>query len=160
MRIILIIEQLFKSVYNNVMEIIIKKFDDLTAKDLYDIYHVRTSIFVVEQNCPYQEVDEQDLISTHFYIKEDDNIVAYLRLFPKDDHTGQIGRVLSTQRRKGYASKLVEKAIAYAKDYYDELFLEAQTYVVPLYEQFGFKVCGEEFLEDGIPHKPMTLRLK
>ncbi len=145
------------------MKVIIKKFDELTAAELHKIYKTRVSIFVVEQECPYQEVDDTDRDSLHIWIEENDEIKSYLRLFPKADaeNTAHIGRVLATERRKGYASQILKVGIETAKDVMkaDGIYLEAQTYALPLYTKLGFAPCGEEFLEDGIPHTPMMIEL-
>ena len=143
------------------MELVIKRFDRLTPREVYEILKVRTAVFVVEQECPYQEVDGTDYDSLHVWLEEDDNIVAYLRVFEKDKEKNmvQIGRVLSARRGEGLGAKILEHGIEAAKLELnaESIFIEAQTYALPFYEKFGFKACGEEFLEDGIPHTPMML---
>lgn len=110
------------------------------------------AVFVVEQNCPYQEVDDTDKRSLHIWLTDDDGeLLSYLRMFQKDEETLQIGRVLSLKRRCGYAEKLMhavlEKAneISLADEKINEIYLEAQTYAVGFYEKFGFKSYGNEF---------------
>lgn len=143
------------------MELVIKRFDRLTPREVYEILKVRTAVFVVEQECPYQEVDGTDYDSLHVWLEEDDNIVAYLRVFEKDKEKNmvQIGRVLSARRGEGLGAKILEHGIEAARLELnaESIFIEAQTYALPFYEKFGFKACGEEFLEDGIPHTPMML---
>lgn len=143
------------------MGLVIKRFDRLTPKEVYEILKVRTAVFVVEQECPYQEVDGTDYDSLHVWLEEDDSIVAYLRVFEKDKEKNmvQIGRVLSARRGEGLGAKILEHGIEAAKLELnaESIFIEAQTYALPFYEKFGFKACGEEFLEDGIPHTPMML---
>lgn len=143
------------------MELVIKRFDRLTPTEVYEILKVRTAVFVVEQECPYQEVDGTDYDSLHVWLEEDDSIVAYLRVFEKDKEKNmvQIGRVLSARRGEGLGAKILEHGIEAAKLELnaESIFIEAQTYALPFYEKFGFKACGEEFLEDGIPHTPMML---
>lgn len=143
------------------MELVIKRFDRLTPREVYEILKVRTAVFVVEQECPYQEVDGTDYDSLHVWLEKDDNIVAYLRVFEKDKEKNmvQIGRVLSARRGEGLGAKILEHGIEAAKLELnaESIFIEAQTYALAFYEKFGFKACGEEFLEDGIPHTPMML---
>lgn len=145
------------------MELIIKHFDELTTKELFDIYKCRVSVFVVEQNCPYQEVDDADTVAYHVYLKDDEGIQAYARVLPP--HTtfeeASIGRVISKKRRCGLGTRIVEEAIKVVKDKFDvdQIKIEAQVYARKLYEKAGFKQTSEEFLEDGIPHIEMTLEI-
>lgn len=142
--------------------LVIKNFDRLTPREVYEILRIRTAVFVVEQECPYQEVDGTDYNSLHVWLEEGDEIVAYLRIFEKDAETKtvQIGRVLSKRRGEGLGAKVLEHGIEAARLEMgaDNIFIEAQTYALAFYEKFGFKACGEEFLEDGIPHTPMMLK--
>ena len=142
------------------MNIEIKNFEELSNLELFEIFKSRVAIFVVEQNCPYQEIDDIDLISEHIFIKDDKGkILSYLRLFKKDDRTMQIGRVVSTVRGKGYAGLVLHEAVERAKKMPNihEIYLEAQTYAIGFYGKEGFSPYGEEFLEDGIPHIKMKL---
>lgn len=143
------------------MELVIKNFDRLTSREVYEILKIRTAVFVVEQNCPYQEVDGTDYDSLHVWLEEKDEIKAYLRAFPKSDDgkTVQIGRVLSKERGVGLGAKVMSSGIQAVKAELspEQIVIEAQTYAIPFYEKFGFEVNGEEFLEDGIPHTPMIL---
>ncbi len=141
------------------MKLEIKEFSKLSTQELFDIYKARVAVFVVEQNCPYQEIDDTDKRSLHIWLKgEDGELLSYLRLFRKDEETLQIGRVLSVKRKCGYAEKVMCAALEKANEILlsdgrtKEIYLEAQTYAVPFYEKFGFKTYGDEFLEDGIPH--------
>ena len=142
------------------MEFVIKQFYELTLDELYKILKVRTSIFVVEQNCPYQELDDLDQNSYHIYLEEDNQIIAYARVIPKDNpfHEVSIGRVLVTKRRHGYGTKIVQKAIEVAIEKYhtEKIVIEAQTYVKKMYENVGFKQTSMPFLEDGIEHIKMV----
>ena len=130
---------------------------------MYEILRIRTAVFVVEQECPYQEVDGTDYESLHVWLEEDKEIVAYLRIFEKDREQNmvQIGRVLSKRRGEGLGAKILEHGIEAAQLEMgaDSIFIEAQTYALPFYQKFGFESCGEEFLEDGIPHTPMLLKI-
>ena len=143
--------------------LVIKKFDRLTPREVYEILRIRTAVFVVEQECPYQEVDGTDYDSLHVWLEEDKEIVAYLRIFVKDEETNtvQIGRVLSKRRGEGLGAKVLEHGLEAAKIEMgaDRVFIEAQTYALDFYKKFGFGACGEEFLEDGIPHTPMMVNI-
>ena len=143
------------------MELIIKSFNELSTKELYEILKTRSEIFVVEQNCAYQDIDDLDYDSIHIFIEDDDRVAAYLRIFLKDKNTAQIGRVVSLNHLKGLGSKIMEEAIRQIKEIYkvSKIYLEAQCYAIGFYEKFGFKVNSEEFLEDGIPHVKMILEL-
>ena len=145
------------------MELTIKHFDELSAQELFEIYRSRVAVFVVEQNCPYQEVDEADRHAYHITLREDGELVAYLRVVEQNVLREEItiGRVLSLKRRKGYASRLLAEGIRVAEECLnaDKIVIEAQVYAMPLYEKAGFVPVSEEFLEDGIPHVRM-LRTK
>ena len=142
------------------MDIIIKKFDELSLNELYKIMQLRSQVFVVEQNCIYQDLDDIDKISYHLFIKgNNDMIKAYLRIFEKDKDTAQIGRVVTEEkeRKKGYATKLMEKGIQLIKNEMkkNKVYLEGQVYCKDLYLKLGFEIISDEFLEDGIPHYKM-----
>jgi ElaA protein len=147
------------------METIIKLYKDLTIDELYEILKLRSIVFVVEQNCIYQDLDDIDKTSYHIFMKEKDKpeIKVYLRVFEKDKNTAQIGRVVTAQdkRRKGYASELIKKGIEIAKNEMkkNKVYLEGQVYASKLYEKLGFKIISDEFLEDGIPHYKMLKNL-
>lgn len=142
------------------MTLHIKSFPELTIWELYEILRVRAEVFVVEQNCVYPDPDGTDLRSLHVWLEEDGTILAYLRLFQKDpvENIVQIGRVLTTERGKGYGARVLQAGIQAAADYMQAagLYLEAQTYAIGFYEKAGFQVASETFLEDGIPHVRMT----
>ena len=146
------------------MELIIKTFDELTTQELYEIYKVRFKVFVVEQNCPYQDADEFDPVSTHIWLKDEDGIVSYIRVLPP--HTvfdePAIGRVLATKRNKGYGTYVVKEGIKYIKEKYpcEKITIEAQCYVRGMYEKIGFVQTSEEFLDVGIPHIKMQYSFK
>ena len=145
------------------MELVIKHFKELTTEELFAIYKLRTAVFVVEQNCPYQEVDDADRVAYHLYLRDEDGIAAYLRVLPQGvaHEAAAIGRVISVKRRMGLGTKIVQAGIAVAKEKFhaDCLEIGAQTYVRKLYENVGFIQSGPEYVEDGIPHIPMMLNL-
>ena len=145
------------------MKLSIKKFDGLNTRELFEIYRLRVSVFVVEQNCAYQEVDEADLTALHLMLRDDGGaLAAYCRVLPPEAGGTQalIGRVIAVRRRCGLGSEAVRGAMetALALPGVESLRVEAQSSAVPMYEKLGFQVVSEEYLEDGIPHKSMIYR--
>ena len=143
------------------MELVIKHFSELSAEELFEIYKLRISVFVVEQKCPYQEVDDADRVAYHLWLKDENGIEAYARVLPQEafSSTAMIGRVIAVKRRCGLGSKILEAAIHAAKAnlHADKITVEAQVYARSLYEKHGFRQTSEEFLEDGIAHIQMQL---
>ena len=142
------------------MEITVKSYAELTRDELFAILHARVAVFVVEQQCPYQEVDAQDREALHVCLWEDGELVAYLRAFVRDEQTAQIGRVLTLRRGCGYGTPVLRAGIRAARERLgrQKIYIEAQTYAVGFYEKEGFVTCSAEFLEDGIPHVQMLLQ--
>ena len=131
-----------------------RTFDELTTIELYRLLALRTEIFVVEQNCSYQEIDGKDEQAIHYWIEEDGEIVSALRVLTEASPVA-IGRVVTkaTHRGKGYSRLLMDAAI---KDFgHETLYLQAQTYVEPFYASFGFKRTSDVYQEDSIPHVDM-----
>lgn len=145
------------------METIIKKFEELTVKELYDILKLRVDVFVVEQNCPYPEIDGKDLTSIHVIMRDENGIQAYLRVLQPgvSFEESSIGRVITSpaMRRTGLGTKLLQEGIRIAREQMDTpgIRIEAQLYARSFYEKQGFVQSSEEFLEDGIPHIEMYL---
>ena len=142
------------------MELKIKHFSELDIYELHDIIKARVDVFVVEQTCPYGELDGYDTVSYHLWLEEDGKILSYLRVLPQETKFDEvsIGRVLSLRRRQGLASILMMEAIRVAVERFsaDKIRLEAQTYAKKLYEKAGFRQVSDEFKdEDGIPHVAM-----
>lgn len=139
--------------------LISKGFYELEHDEVYLIYKARCDVFVVEQNCPYPEVDEFDKICRHIALIENGVLLSYCRLLPENSRFSEasIGRVLATVRRRGYASEVVREALRVAFDEWRtaSLILDAQTYAIEFYEKLGFRVSSGEFLEDGLPHVQM-----
>lgn len=146
-----------------VMELVVKHFEELSAEELFEIYKLRVSVFVVEQNCPYQEVDDADKAAYHVYLKDETGIQAYLRVLPAGAtfEDPSIGRVIAVKRRRGLGTQIVSAGIQVARERMGaaRIVIEAQVYARKLYENAGFVQSSAEFLEDGIPHIQMTLRL-
>ena len=142
----------------------IKTFSELTVEELYAILRLRSEVFIVEQNCAYQDIDNVDQRSIHVWLEEDHMILGYLRYFDKtgEPETAQIGRVVTSVRGKGYGAEVLNQGIMeiLGTGLYEEIYLEAQVYAIPFYEKAGFRVTSDEFLEDGIPHVEMRRTLK
>ena len=141
------------------MKLICKHFNDLTAKELYEILRLRVNVFVVEQNCSYPEVDGKDLDAWHLWFEDEDGIAGYLRLLAPgvSFKEASIGRVIAKKRRCGIGSKLMQAGIEKMKEVYGDtdIRIEAQVYAREFYEKAGFVKVSEEFLDDGIPHIEM-----
>lgn len=138
------------------MELVTKRFDELSIDELYEILRVRAQVFVAEQNCAYQDIDGCDKNSYHIFLRDGAEIKAYLRIIYGAEEI-KIGRVLTTERGKGYAGIILKEGIKTVKEKLNgkKIVVDAQTYAKGLYEKFGFKQVSEEFLEDGIPHVKM-----
>ena len=143
------------------MKLIVKYFDDLTTKELYELLKARISIFVLEQNRVYQDLDDKDYHSLHVFFEDNGEVVACLRAFLKEDNVVQIGRVLTLYHGNGLGGKLLKEGIAQIQNKMNpkKIYIEAQCYATGFYEREGFKICSEEFLKDGIPHVAMDLKL-
>ncbi|MBD5451397.1 MAG: GNAT family N-acetyltransferase [Lachnospiraceae bacterium] len=145
------------------MKYIVKKFEELTTVELYEILKLRSEIFVVEQNCVYQDLDDIDYQSLHIICEENHNVLSYLRIYPKRGETDvvQIGRVVTLKHRTGSGRALMQQGIQTIKDTmnYKKIYIVAQKQAIGFYEKFGFIVTSDEFLEDGIPHVAMELTL-
>lgn len=139
------------------MQTHIQKFTQLSTQQLYKIYKLRVDVFVVEQQCPYHEIDDIDLESYHIYLQDDNSkILSYCRLYQQND-TYHIGRVISSTRRKGYGTQIMKTVLEFAGQtlHADSIIIEAQTYAKNFYEKLGFTQTSEPFDEDGIEHMQM-----
>ena len=140
-----------------------KTFQELTVDELYELLRVRSEVFVVEQNCVYQDMDYDDQESIHLWLTVADKVVALARVCPAGTHMQEIsiGRVITTERNKGYGKQVMLHAIEAAKKYFDakQIDIEAQEYAKGFYESVGFKQSSEVFMLDGIPHIKMTLEI-
>lgn len=136
-------------------------FDQLSKEDLYLILMERVNVFVVEQTCPYPEIDHRDQEALHLMAKEDGTIVAYCRIFQSGMmyEEASIGRVLVTQagRKKGYGKMLLSKALEKLSELGEtRVKIQAQAYLKSFYESFDFKAVSDCYDEDGIPHLDMV----
>lgn len=146
------------------MECIIKTFDELTVHELYQIIQIRTEIFVVEQKCSYQDLDDKDQAAYHVYLRDAQGIQAYLRVLGQGVafKEAAIGRVVTRRRGAGLGLQVVLAGIDVARTYLhaDVLRIGAQLYAKEFYEKAGFRQASEMYLEDGIPHIEMILDTK
>lgn len=144
------------------MEITIKHYRELTRDELYEIFKLRVDVFVVEQNCPYREIDEIDTDCWHLCLRENGRLEAYLRIiFSGENEPVTIGRVISVKRRCGLGTRILREAIEFSKKEFNakKFFIQAQTYARGLYEGVGFKQVSGEYLMDDQPHIKMELEL-
>ena len=141
---------------------ILKAFSDLTIDELYAILRLRAEVFVVEQDCPYQDLDNKDQKCFHVMLYEGDQLLGYSRLVPAGLSYKEIaiGRVISAKshRGKGLGKEVMELAIRYCGEIWGNgpIRLSAQVYAKDFYSSLGFVAEGEEYLEDGIPHVEMV----
>lgn len=139
----------------------IKRFHGLTLEELYRILQLRTEVFIVEQNCVYQDPDGKDQFAWHLMAIEDEKLAAYTRILPPgvSSESPAIGRVVtsSSKRRSGLGRELMRRSIETCEKLFGKtsITLSAQVYLQSFYESLGFIVVGEEYLEDGIPHIKM-----
>lgn len=146
------------------MRWVLKKFQELTGDELYALLRLRAEVFVVEQSCAFQDLDNKDQPSYHLLGYQDDELVAYTRLVPPgiSYEAASIGRVVTSpaHRRKGFGIELMQVSIEHCERLYDTttLVIGAQCYLQKFYESFGFVQSGEIYLEDGIEHIEMTRR--
>ena len=138
-----------------------KSFDELSKLELYEVLSFRQSIFVVEQKSWYQDLDGLDKISDHLLLKKDEQLVGYLRLTPPGIKykTPSIGRIAVIENLRGLSigSRLVDEGLKRSLENYmtDKSTISAQEYLIKFYEGHGFKVSGDVYDEDGIPHIQM-----
>lgn len=132
-------------------------FAELDARTWHDLLRLRIDVFVVEQECAYPELDGRDVEpgTRHLWLDRAGEPVAYLRILDDPGGVRRIGRVVVAKqaRGEGLSGRLLTEALAVVGD--RPCTLEAQSHLVVFYERFGFAVTGDEYVEDGIPHRPM-----
>ncbi len=129
------------------MKLTVKHFNDLTVSELYDILKLRVSVFVLEQSCLYQELDDMDKNAFHLWFSDEEGISAYLRVLPQSVWGEvSIGRVISVKRRQGLGSLILAEGIKTAKEKYGakRIAIGAQLYAESFYEKAGFARASEE----------------
>lgn len=140
----------------------IHSFSELSTGQLYEILRLRSEVFVVEQDCVYQDMDGLDQSSLHVCEWKKDRLIAYTRLLAPSvdfEDASAIGRIITcpSVRRKGHGRPIIERSIKACEARWPSypIKIHAQTYLLDFYETFGFVAYGEEFLEDGLPHRFM-----
>ncbi len=146
------------------MQLLSKSFSELTVPELFEILKTRVAVFVVEQRCAYQEIDEIDKLSRHVALVQDGKILAYVRVIPAGLSYPEVslGRVLTTKRGMGLGARIVKEGIKVAQTAFSAtaIRIAAQAYAAGFYEKLGFQACSEPFDEDGIPHVEMIWKAK
>ena len=139
-----------------------KAFIELTLDELYELLRVRSEVFVVEQNCVYQDMDGDDKQSIHLWLTKGEKVVALARVCPAGVHLSEnsIGRVITTERGKGYGEQIMRAAIDAAVEHFGATLIEieAQEYAQAFYEKVGFRKVSDTFMLDNIPHIRMHWR--
>ncbi|MEV0152429.1 GNAT family N-acetyltransferase [Micromonospora sp. NPDC050686] len=142
-------------------EVRVAAFDELDVRTFHDLLKLRIDVFVVEQSCPYPELDGRDVDpgTRHLWLPGERGPLAYLRILADPGGVARIGRVVvaPAARRGGHAGRLMAGALRVVGD--RPCVLEAQSYLVGFYARHGFAVSGPEYVEDGIPHTPMHRRI-
>jgi ElaA protein len=146
------------------MEFLIKEFNSLSTNQLFEIYKLRSEVFIVEQNCAYQDIDAMDLSAKHVMLFDNGTLAAYARILPPGisyKEEPAIGRVVvkKTFRGKDLGKLLMQQCIDKIQDTYSnsDIIISAQSYLLRFYSDLGFKAEGKEYLEDDIPHTKMRL---
>ena len=144
------------------MQTVIKKWADLSTNEVQSIFGLRSEVFIVEQECPYQDVDQRDPEANHLLLYENNILCGYTRIFPKNTYfkEASFGRtvVKKKYRGKGYGNVLVKESIAFLKSKKENTIkISAQSYLKKFYASHGFITKGDEYLEDNIPHTAMFL---
>ncbi|MEP2237874.1 MAG: GNAT family N-acetyltransferase [Maribacter sp.] len=143
------------------LDIKVKSFKKFDIEELYNVLQLRSEIFVVEQDCVYQDIDGKDAKAIHVIGYKNNTVVAYTRIFKPGDYFDQasIGRVAVHKdfRKFGYGKVIMQASINAVEEHYNtnEIKISAQKYLTKFYTDLGFNVTGEEYLEDGIPHIAM-----
>lgn len=139
------------------MEVFVKRFDELDTATLYAILRLRAEVFVVEQECAFNDLDGRDdePATRHVIVRRDGEVVAYLRLLEERDGSARVGRVVTARSARGQrlGDAVMDAALAELDG--RTVVLDAQSRLVGWYERLGFVVSGPEFVEDGILHTPM-----
>jgi ElaA protein len=148
------------------LSFVIKKFDELTIEEMYTMLQLRTKVFVVEQNCVFQDMDDKDRKGIHVLGYHDNDLVAYSRLLPANVSYEEmsIGRVLTDtgRRKEGFGIDLMRRSIQSMYEIWGKapIRIGAQLYLKKFYEGFGFIQSSDMYLEDGIPHIEMLLTIE
>ena len=140
----------------------VKPWNELSRKEINDIFSLRSEVFIVEQECAYQDVDGKDEQADHVMLYIDNELVGYTRVFPENTYftEASFGRavVKKNHRGEGYGHLLVDKSLEHLKSKKQSpIKISAQSYLKEFYASHGFLAKGDEYMEDGIPHTAMYL---
>ena len=146
------------------MKLEVKPWNKLSNKEINDIFSLRSEVFIVEQNCAYQDVDGKDELADHVMLYVEDELVGYTRVFVENTYfkEASFGRavVKKKHRGEGYGHLLVDKSLEELKaKKQSPIKISAQSYLKDFYSSHGFVAKGDEYMEDGIPHTAMYLDL-
>jgi len=147
------------------MKIVVKRFNELSVEEIYQILKVRADVFIIEQKCIYKDIDGKDEKARHVLGKENNEIIAYTRILEEDEQYNypSISRVVVKKQNRGEerGKKIMKETIKYIVEELKEktIVLAAQKYLEKFYRELGFIAEGEEYLEDEIPHQKMILKL-
>lgn len=143
------------------MDWLIKRFDKLTPVQIYDIIKLRLEVFIGEQGCSYEDLDDRDKKAYHMFLYDEDKVVAYCRILDAGAayEEQSIGRVCvhKDYRNQGIAKQMMIRAIEFVKEEESEpvIKISAQSYIIPFYESVGFQIVSEPYFEEGIEHRKM-----
>lgn len=140
---------------------LVKTFSEITTQELKAIYQLRQQVFIIEQNCPYPDIDDDDLDACHVFLSQTQSIDAYARILTDADGDFHIGRVVvcAGQRHRGLGYALMTAAIKICRDRasHRDIIISAQSYLRDFYQSLGFQATQDYYLEDNIPHMRMVL---
>ncbi len=143
------------------MKLHVRRFEELSSAELYAILKLRMEVFMLEQRCLYPELDGLDADALHVWLSDEDGIAAYLRILDRGVRSSfvTIGRVIAVRRHSGLGTRVMREGIRAAQEHFGSgaIYVEAQVYARPFYEQLGFRPVSEPFDEDGITHVKMLL---
>ncbi|MCD7847837.1 MAG: GNAT family N-acetyltransferase [Oscillospiraceae bacterium] len=145
------------------MELVVKTYSELTKDELYDILHLRSDVFIMEQERVCRDVDGDDKNALHVWLQDDDGIAAYLRiLYNEDTNAAIIGRVIAVRRKTGLGRKIVTEALEISKEHFgaEKVLVHAQECAKGFYEKCGFTQISEPKFEDGSLHLWMEQKLQ
>ncbi|CAM2795252.1 GNAT family N-acetyltransferase [Chryseobacterium flavum] len=139
----------------------IKTFEEFAVPELYAVLKARVDVFIIEQNCPYPDLDDYDQKAVHIWAEENGQVLAYCRIFDRriKYNEASIGRVLTTAQARGknLGKQLIQYAVETIENRFhtSEIRISAQDYLLRFYNGFGFEDTGKKYLEDDIPHTEM-----
>jgi len=136
------------------------RFYEFDLATLYDVLALRNQVFIVEQKCPYPDLDYLDQLAWHMLVHDDNKLIAYARILSKDNQTVSFGRLITATQYRGkkLGKQLMEKVLSFIENNYhgQDISITAQSYLINFYQRYGFKPLGAAFDLDGISHTTMV----